>query len=135
MEMGWSCMVMTIARTGPATGGFTLIEVMIALTIFTIGLLGISGMLLVGEKGITVGNKSLPAVQISKAQMEQLKGGSTLESGTGECSALSAPGIQCRWTIRGDTPAEDLYEIEVRASWHEGENIRELILSTLRYIK
>ena len=115
--------------------GFTLIEVMIALTIFMIGILGISGMLLFGEKGITAGNKSLSAVQISKAQMEQLKGNSTVETGAGECTALYSPEIQCRWTIRGDTPAAGLHEIEVKASWNEGDKKRELVLNTLRFIK
>ncbi len=115
--------------------GFTLIEVMIALTIFTIGILGISGMLLIGERGITTGNKSLSAVQISKAQMEQLKGDSPIETGTGECTAAHSPDIQCQWTIRGDTPAEDLYQIEVKTSWNEGGRKRELVLNTVRFIK
>ena len=157
MEMGRSQVVMTtgfavrscnitcsfpgsdIARPDPSLflkkNGFTLIEVMIALTIFTIGILGISGMLLIGENGISTGNKSLSAVLRSKAQMEQLKGDSTIETGSGECTALYSPEIQCQWTIRGDTPAEDLYEIEVRASWNEGERKRELVLNTLRFIK
>src|SRR3990172_4158398 len=124
MEMGWGQVVMS---DNPEYG-FTLIEVMIALTIFTIGILGVSGMLLIGERGITTGNKSLSAVQISKAQMEQLKGNSTVETGAGECTALYSPEIQCRWTIRGDTPAAGLHEIEVKASWNEGDKKRELVL-------
>lgn len=129
MEMGRSQVVMT------ACVGFTLIEVLIALTIFSIGILGISGMLLIGERGISTGTKSLSAVQTSKAQMEHLKGDSNIEAGSGECTALYSPEIQCQWTIRGDTPAADLYEIEVMASWNEGEKKRELILNTLRFIK
>ena len=115
--------------------GFTLIEVMIALTIFTIGILGVSGMLLIGENGITAGNRSLSAVQISRAQMEQLKGKSNIEAGSGECTELFSTDIECQWEIRGDTPSEDLYEIEVKASWNEGERKRELVLNTIKFIK
>ena len=115
--------------------GFTLIEVMIALTIFTIGILGVSGMLLIGENGITAGNRSLSAVQISRAQMEQLKGKSNIEAGSGECTELFSTDIECQWEIRGDTPSAGLYEIEVKALWNEGERKRELVLNTLRYFK
>lgn len=115
--------------------GFTLIEVMIALTIFTIGILGISGMLIIGEKGIMTGNKSHSAVQISKAQMEQLKGTPNVEAGSGECTTIDTPEIQCQWTIRKDTPAAGLSEIEVKASWNEGDKKRELVLNTLRFVK
>ena len=115
--------------------GFTLIEVMIALTIFTIGILGISGMLIIGEKGIMTGNKSHSAVQISKAQMEQLKGTPNVEAGSGECTTIDTPEIQCQWSIRKDTPAAGLSEIEVKASWNEGVNKRELVLNTLRFNK
>ena len=131
MEMGWGQVVMS---DNPEYG-FTLIEVMIALTIFTIGILGVSGMLLIGEKGITTGNKSLSAVQISKAQIEQLRGDSTIETGSGECTTIDTPAIQCQWTIRKDTPAAGLSEIEVKASWNEGVNKRELVLNTLRFTK
>ena len=115
--------------------GFTLIEVMIALTIFTIGLLGISGMLLIGETGIATGNRSLSAVQISRAQMEQLKGETSIETGSGECTAGFSTDIECQWEIRGDTPSAGLHEIEVRASWNEGGKKRELVLNAIRFIK
>ncbi len=141
MEMGWCQVGMIIISKGVRSCtlagnlGFTLIEVMIALTIFTIGILGVSGMLLIGEKGISTGNKSLSALQISKAQMERIKGDSVIETGSGECTALYSPDIQCQWTIRGDTPATDLYEIEVMTSWNEGEKKRELVLNTIKFIK
>ncbi|MCC7203430.1 MAG: prepilin-type N-terminal cleavage/methylation domain-containing protein [Nitrospirae bacterium] len=126
---------MTTATPASDMAGFTLIEVIIALTIFSIGIMGISGMILIGEKGVATGSKSLSAVQISRAQMEQLKGGSSFETASGGCTALDAPGIQCQWTIKKDTPATGLSEVEVRTSWNEGEKKRELVLNTLRFIK
>lgn len=131
MEMGWGQVVMS---DNPEYG-FTLIEVMIALTIFTIGILGISGMLIIGENGIMTGNKSHSAVQISKAQMEQLRGSPNVEAGSGECTTIDTPQIQCQWSIRKDTTAAGLSEIEVKASWNEGEKKRELVLNTLKYIR
>jgi len=129
MEVGRCQVVITSCK------GFTLIEVMIALTIFTIGLLGITGMLLIGETGIATGNRSLSAVQITRAQMEQLKGDSTIEAGSGECTGLFSTDIECHWEVKGDAPSAGLYEIEVKASLNEGERKRELVLNAIKFIK
>jgi len=67
--------------------------------------------------------------------MEQLKGTPNVEAGSGECTTIDTPEIQCQWTIRKDTPAAGLSEIEVKASWNEGVNKRELVLNTLRFTK
>jgi len=67
--------------------------------------------------------------------MEQLKGETSIETGSGECTAGFSTDIECHWEIRGDTPSAGLYEIEVRASWNEGGKKRELVLNAIQFIK
>jgi len=113
--------------------GFTLIEVMIALIIFSIGALSITGMFIIGEKGIKNGMKSFMAVQASKAQMEILLRSDINDSLNNNCSTLSLSNIQCTWSIKKDAPEEGLSLIEVIATWFEGEKERELVLTTIRF--
>lgn len=113
--------------------GFTLIEVMIALIVFSIGALSISGMFIIGEKGIKNSMKSFTAVQAAKAQMEIIHGSGIHESQSDNCSALPSSIIQCTWSIKKDVPAEGLSLIEVIARWFEGEKERKLLLTKIRF--
>ena len=113
--------------------GFTLIEVMIALIIFSIGALSITGMFIIGEKGIKNGMKSFMAVQAAKAQMEILRSSGIQESQSDSCSTLTSSTIQCKWSIKKDVPEGGLSLIEVIATWFEGEKERELVLTTIRF--
>jgi len=113
--------------------GFTLAEVLIALTIFSIGILSITGMLMTGEKGVAGGNKSFTAVQKASSQMELLRGGIVSEVMGEPCSTGSSPTIECTYSIRKDAPAEGLTTLEVISAWYEGERKRQLVLTTLRF--
>lgn len=114
-------------------GGFTLAEVLIALTIFSIGILSITQMLMIGEKGIVGGNKSFTAVQIARSQMELLRGGIVSEVMGETCSTGSAPTIECTYSVKKGVPAEGLSTLEVISAWYEGERKRQLVLTTLRF--
>ena len=116
-------------------GGFTLAEVLIALTIFSIGILSITQMLMIGEKGVVGGNKSFTAVQTARSQMELLRGGIVSEVMGEPCSTGSTPTptIECTYSVRKDVPAEGLSTLEVISAWYEGERKRQLVLTTLRF--
>ena len=114
-------------------GGFTLAEVLIALTIFSIGILSITQMLMIGEKGVVGGHKSFTAVQIARSQMELLQGSIVSERLEETCSTGSTPTIECTYSIRKDIPAEGLTTLEVISAWYEGERKRQLVLTTLRF--
>lgn len=115
--------------------GFTLTEVVIALAIFSVGVLSIIGMFIIGAKGISGSNMSYHAVQTAKSQMELLRGSTITGISEELCSTLTISILQCVWSVRKDIPAEGLSTIEVTTTWHEGEKKRELILTTLRFDK
>jgi len=113
--------------------GFTLAEVLIALTIFATGILSVTQMLMIGEKWVAGGHKSFTAVQTARSQMELLRGGVVSEVMEEACSTGSSPTIECTYSIRKDAPAEGLTTLEVISAWHEGERERQLVLTTLRF--
>ncbi len=116
--------------------GFTLLEVLFALTIFCVCSLSISGMLIIGKRSISNGNKSFTAVQAARAQMELLRG-SVLQSSSGEtCSTLSESSIKCGWSVNKDVPEQGLSTLKVTATWNEGnegDRNREFVLTSLRF--
>lgn len=114
-------------------GGFTLAEVLIALTIFATGILSITQMLMIGEKWVAAGHKSFTAVQTARSQMELLRGGTVSGVMEEPCSTGSSPTIECTYSIRKDAPAEGLTTLEVISAWYEGEQKRQLVLTTLRF--
>lgn len=114
--------------------GFTLVEIMIALTIFSIGVLSIIGMFIIAGKGIAGGNRSFTAVQMAKAQMELLRASpSVSDTASDLCSTGSTPAIECTYSIKKNTPSENLSTLEVIATWNEGDRERKLVLTSLRF--
>lgn len=113
--------------------GFTLLEVLFALTIFSVCSLSIIGMLIIGNTAISNGNLSFTAVQGAKAQMELLRSSVIQNSTSDSCSTISLPSIRCEWYVKRDVPEQGLSTFEVTASWNEGDKARQLVLKTLRF--
>ncbi|MBI5193205.1 MAG: prepilin-type N-terminal cleavage/methylation domain-containing protein [Nitrospirae bacterium] len=113
--------------------GFTLLEVLFALTIFCVCSLSIAEMLIIGKRSIANGNNSFTAVQAAKAQMELLRG-SVLQTGTGDtCADLPESTITCEWSLKKDVPMQGLSTLKVTATWNEGDSNREIVLTAVRF--
>lgn len=126
MAMGRGKMVIT-------EKGFSLLEVLIALTIFSVCSMSITGMFIIGKKAVSNGNLSFTAVQGAKAQMELLRSSVIQNSTSDICSTMSLPSIRCEWSVKRDVPEQGLSSFEVTASWYEGNIARQLVLKTLRF--
>jgi len=113
--------------------GFTLIEVAIALVVFSIGVIAIIGMLMIGEKGISSGDKSLVALQAARGQMELLRNSTPLDGSTGICTAVIPPSIHCWWSIKKGVPEEGMSTLEVFATWPEGGDEGRIVLTMTRF--
>lgn len=122
--------------------GYTLNEVLVAMNIVVVGILGYS----LSTVGVMRGNSSSShyavAINLAQDKMEQLKGNKGLtntnncpESGEREITAMAGPGgiyNRC-WAISESALGTKLKQITVTVSWHGPEH-QEVTLTTLAFL-
>jgi len=108
--------------------GFTLLEVLIAISILTVGLLGVAQMQIMGIKGNYFSGNTTAALSLAEEKMEDLLGKSytDAELASGNNPDANNPidetgqagGIYSRmWTVTDNTPIIDTKEVTVSVSW------------------
>jgi prepilin-type N-terminal cleavage/methylation domain-containing protein len=118
-------------------GGFSLIEVMIAMALFSIGLLAVASLQGANVKNNTTGNITTQAAMLARAKIEELKSMdiSALTAGEYEDADQidadgNAGGIYKReWQI--ENAATDLRRIQVSVSWNRAGQSRAVSLTTV----
>ena len=135
-------------RFDRAAGGFTLIEVMIAIGILTFGLLALATMQIHAMHGSDRGRHATHAAAIAENRMEQLQQDAWASIGvTG--GFVADPVEQSSVQLNGGSLSERDYNvshqiadlqptftraIDVQVSWtEEGGEIRSVTLSSIRY--
>jgi type IV pilus modification protein PilV len=117
--------------------GFTLIEILIAIAIFSIGILAVAKMQLWNVQNTTTGNITTMATMLAREQIEVLKGknisDADLNVGANACDTPSAAGgifTRC-WSVAapvGASSATRLLEVDV--SWNRRVQ-RSVVLTTI----
>jgi len=108
--------------------GFTLLEVLIAISILTVGLLGVAQMQIMGIKGNYFSGNTTAALTLAEEKMEDLLGKSytDAELTNGNHPDANNPidetgqagGIYSRmWIVTDNTPITDTKEVTVSVSW------------------
>jgi type IV pilus assembly protein PilV len=136
------------ARASRATGGFTILEVMIVIAILTFGLLSLAAMQIQAMKGSDRGRHTTNAAAIAENKMEQLQQDAWASIAvTG--GFVADPVEQNNVQFDGGSSLERAYNVsyqitdlqatytravDVRVSWNEktGE-ARSITLSSIRY--
>ena len=109
--------------------GFTLIEVMIALFVLMVGLLGAAGVATTIINGNTLGKEITTATTLAQDKMEELKGTAYASITSG---ADTQESIYTRtWTITSDSPAAGMKAIEVVVTFPWRGATRNVTLRTL----
>jgi type IV pilus modification protein PilV len=119
------------------SSGFSLIEVMIAMALFSIGLLAIASMQGTNVKNNTTGNITTQAAMLARAKIEELKSMDIAALAAGEYEDAdkidangNAGGIYKReWQI--ENAAADLRKIQVNVSWKRAGRERTVSLTTV----
>ena len=121
------------------TRGFTLIEILIAVAIFSIGILAVAKMQLWTVKNTTTGNLTTRATMLGRAQIEELKGVAnvtTLTDGADPNNPIDADGnpggiFTRQWTVTNPLGGSDTRRIDMEVSWsRQGQN-RSVVLTTI----
>ena len=79
-----------------ATGGFTVIEILVALVVFTVGVLALAGSAARVTRVMTSGRRDLAAAAWASARIESLHGRGCQAVVSGE---ESREGMTFRWTV------------------------------------
>lgn len=138
------------AKPLSGTSGFTLIEVLITLVIFAVGILGLALMQLSAIRGNSVANRLTEASNIATDQIEQMFNwdyndnrleGSTnatynLINGANQIAdghRLDARGnYDIIWNIQENTPAAGSKTVDITVIWFDRGQRKELTFSTIK---
>jgi len=126
LGFAWSC----------ADTGYTLIEVLVAMAIFSIGILAVAAMVQSTTDNTTKGNILTQATMLARDKIEDLKritDVSTLADGVeNNIDASGNPGgiYRREWDI-SNGPTADSRQIVVTVSWTRENQTRSVVLTTL----
>ena len=109
--------------------GFTLVEIMVAIAILTIALLGLVSVTIMVIKGNSFSQTMTTATTLGKDKMEQLKntGYTNLTGGTDTV----APIYTRTWTVTNNSPAADMKTIVVTVQWNWQGALHNVPLTTI----
>ncbi|MBW1836899.1 MAG: prepilin-type N-terminal cleavage/methylation domain-containing protein [Deltaproteobacteria bacterium] len=96
--------------------GFTLVEVLIAITIFAYGILAVAGMQIASMKGNTSARDLTEASTVGSDQLEKLML-SAYDSISDGSRTKDIYGIT--WNVQDNTPQQDTKTVIVNVSWTE----------------
>ena len=121
--------------------GFTLVEIMIAVFILVIALLGLISVTVMVIKGNSFSKTMTTATTLAKDKMEQLKntGYGSLAGSTDYAkldstaqATQTAESIYTRtWTVTNDSPAAGMKTVEVTVQWNWQNVARNVTLSSI----
>ena len=119
--------------------GFTLIEVLIAMAIFAIGILAVASLQLSNTKNNTTGNITTQATMLARQKLEELKtvpDVTTLTSGTDPNNPLDADGnaggiYNRQWNVSNPLGGSTSRQISVTVSWNRRGQNRSVVLESI----
>ena len=106
--------------------GFTLVEVIIAILVFSIGIIGVAKMLGEAVKGGSFGMQYTDAVNIAQDRIEYLSGLSytqtSLTAGTHTVTGIvskTGTSYTATWVVQDNIPGTNMKQIAMTVSWAE----------------
>ncbi|MBU1184434.1 MAG: prepilin-type N-terminal cleavage/methylation domain-containing protein [Proteobacteria bacterium] len=109
--------------------GFTLVEIIVAMGILTIALLGLVSVTVMVIKSNSFSKTMTTATTLAKDKMEQLKntGYDSLAGGTDTVESIYTR----TWTVTSNSPAADMKTIEVKVEWNWQGAVRNVTLRSI----
>ena len=107
--------------------GFSLVEVLIAVSIFSVGILAVALMLDTSIQYTSSARLMSEATEIAQYQMEKLMNASYRDAELDEFSSPYGPNLianySVSWTVQDDVPMSEMKTINLTVAWNDrGEN-------------
>ena len=106
--------------------GFTLLEVMVAIVILTIGLLGTAGLTTGVIKGNRYSKNVTSATAVAQTRLEEIKSGGYANATTtnfpGDTVTMGSTPFTRTVAITNSSPAANMKTVSVTVSWKEANN-------------
>ena len=101
--------------------GFTLLEMLIAMTILSVALLGMGQMMLLSIRGTSFGNKITEATTFAQDKMEELRtvDWDVLKDGNDVINGSKGINYQRRWAV---VPNGTMKTVNLSVSWNDGND-------------
>jgi prepilin-type N-terminal cleavage/methylation domain-containing protein len=111
--------------------GFSLLEVMIALVVLSVGLLALVGMFGSGFTSLETGNRTTRASQLAKRKMDALRVVTPFPILNEEDSL---EGMKRRWSIRKSEGDPNIWVISVEVLWKNSQDRdRRIFIKSLKF--
>ena len=116
--------------SGPRNdGGFSLIEVLFALTFLAIGILAVASMIPAGTRGVTQSRILTTGLMAAQTKLEQLKGTPYTSLAAGTFTDSTSVFLRT-WTVTDSVPMSGCKRIQVTVSWSEARGTQTTQLSS-----
>jgi type IV pilus assembly protein PilV len=113
--------------------GFTLIEIMIALVVLSIGLVALAGLQISAMRGNTLSKRMTTAVSIANARVEQIKNMpyANIQSESSTQVTESNMTFTRQVTVNNDSPVANTKTVNVTVTWKNGSKSYMVPISTV----
>lgn len=99
-------------------GGFSLIEILFALTFLAVGILAVASMIPAGTRGVSQSRVLTTGLMAAQTKMEQLKGTAYMSLAAGSFSDTTSV-FQRTWTVTDSVPMSGCKRIQVTVRWND----------------
>jgi len=113
----------------PANDGFSLIEVLFALTFLAVGILAVASMIPAGTKGVTQSRVITSGLMAAQIKMEQLRGTSYTALAPGTFSDTTSVFTRT-WVVTDSIPMAGCKRIQVTSRWTDNRGAQTTALTS-----
>lgn len=116
-------------RRGRAAEGFSLIEVMFALTFLAVGILAVASMIPAGTRGVSESRTITSGLMAAQLKLEELRGTpySSLPAGS---HADTVSVFARTWTVTDSIPTAGCKRVLVTSSWSDARGAQSTTLTS-----
>jgi type IV pilus assembly protein PilV len=124
---------MKAARSFSTVEGFTLIEIMIAVAIISIGLLALAGLQVSLIRGNALSQRMTAAVSVAEQTVEQIKKTPYANIQSVPSTQVQASGFNftSQVTVMNDSPLANTKTVNVTVTWSDGLKTHTVPLTTV----